>query len=738
MPALQFARPKSFQVRSLAASVLVLMAVGIIPLQANSAGAQEPISELSAEPYTVYAAQASAHARCGPSGEFYRTDRLRHGQALDVYLETDDGWLGVRPPADSFSWIPADDVELDEDGETATVSQDRSVVWIGTHLGRARRYRWQIQLPLGESVTILGRSQREGPDGPQTWFRIVPPSGEFRWVHRDQVVESAEELVAMIQEAESVPESLENRTSAGGTLAATGRETAAPRRNSRTSTSRGSLDTATQSVVPTPVSSRTTFERIANATPVERRSRNPQASSIAESPDLVPRVASDAVVDGDGFPSGARNTMADEGGLSPVQQTPQLKSFARDAAPEPSFKNQPNAGPAVAIASGEGVDINQPIGSGLRTTSLETRDSMRSTDNASGRPSAFSPVKSQARITSPTRMMDTSRLTEAVPANGGHPSAVGASHGIGVDQMPSESDVADDSNWVGGSRAAAPKHAVSSVQPVSHLEPMKVHDLGATLSRQNGNSHQTDQMTFALSRAATPKRHVDVHRVESVRREADTADIARLQLVFSRLIADSASAAEVHPIEQAARRRAENATDALVASRARVLVERAQQYQRIATRRDGQTIVAGSSGPSIPVAPASFSENRVTPEFGFGSASTTVDRPLRVAPPAMGTAPGGTMSAGTVPDASAAAEPTQAVDQWVTGRLVQVYSVRDHHPPFALRDNAGRTIAYVTPSPGFNLRRHLNSEVRVTGNHGYLMGLKTPHVLATRAVRVIE
>ena len=170
----------------------ILWCAAAVALASGPAGRADPPE---AEPYLVYVAQEAAHARCGPSGDHYRTDPLRHGQRLEVYVETSDGWLGVRPPDDSFSWVPADAVEMLPGGDRATVIEDRTVSWIGTHLGRARRYRWQVQMAAGETVTILGRSERDGPDGPQLWYRVVPPSGEFRWVHRDQVVESAEELV---------------------------------------------------------------------------------------------------------------------------------------------------------------------------------------------------------------------------------------------------------------------------------------------------------------------------------------------------------------------------------------------------------------------------------------------------------------------------------------------------------------------------------------------------------------
>ncbi len=147
------------------------------------------------DPYLVYVDQEGVTARCGPGGDYYRTDPLRHGQRLEVYLETEDGWLGVRPPEGSFCWVPAHAVELDRGRSTGKITEDATLAWIGTHLGKARKYLWQIQMPRGEEVTILGRAEREGPDGPQLWYRIVPPSGEFRWVHRDQVVDNPELLL---------------------------------------------------------------------------------------------------------------------------------------------------------------------------------------------------------------------------------------------------------------------------------------------------------------------------------------------------------------------------------------------------------------------------------------------------------------------------------------------------------------------------------------------------------------
>ena len=172
----------------------------IVVLSLACAAATEPFA-----PYHVFVAQDAAHARCGPGQDYYQTDPLRFGQDLNVYAETDDGWLGVQPPGDSFDWLPADAIDLDPGGKTGRINEDQTVCWIGTHLGRAKKYRWQVRLGADETVAILGRAERPGPDGPQLWYRVVPPPGEFRWVHRDDVVDSGEALAAVATaNAESV------------------------------------------------------------------------------------------------------------------------------------------------------------------------------------------------------------------------------------------------------------------------------------------------------------------------------------------------------------------------------------------------------------------------------------------------------------------------------------------------------------------------------------------------------
>jgi SH3-like domain-containing protein len=140
------------------------------------------------EPYVAYIAQDECFARSGPGPDYYRTDPMPRGAPVDVYLETSDGWLGIRPPEGSFSWLPASQTRPTPEGDFAEVTNPQAVAWIGTQLGKARQFRWQVQLQPGERLAVLERFQRPGTNGAtEQWLKIVPPAGEFRWVHKDSV-----------------------------------------------------------------------------------------------------------------------------------------------------------------------------------------------------------------------------------------------------------------------------------------------------------------------------------------------------------------------------------------------------------------------------------------------------------------------------------------------------------------------------------------------------------------------
>ena len=53
-----------------------------------------------------------ATVRCGPGSDYYPTANLAKGSSVEVYVQTDDGWSGIRPPEGSHNWVQADALYL--------------------------------------------------------------------------------------------------------------------------------------------------------------------------------------------------------------------------------------------------------------------------------------------------------------------------------------------------------------------------------------------------------------------------------------------------------------------------------------------------------------------------------------------------------------------------------------------------------------------------------------------------
>ncbi len=607
----------------------------------SEACGEEPVlvdqRELIFEPYSVYTAVQNAYTRCGPSDDYYRTDPLRQGQELQVYAETDDGWLGIRPPKESFCWVPAETVQKDSGQLEGVIIEDRTVAWIGTHLGRARSYRWQVQLAKGEPVTVIGRSEREGPDGPQLWYRIVPPSGEYRWVHRDDIVTTSEELVALMRRGsgkETIKVFPRDRPDAKDRLDAEPKIAAKSRRN----TSRVSDEDRNDEIGPSVLS------------------RNGESAESDQNETVA-------------VGSGLNDQWRDRG-----QREPNVKTVAFSKSRQQS----------VAVLE----NVRQP-----ELLEMDDEPSAPDADQPSAESSwvaASSPARSE-RLN-----LDTpeSLLTPEVGPSAGSFIARGA----GGSQLYEGNRVPS---------ARYPGYSGSVQTPVSGTlgAANSVMQAGATQFLSSANTP-----TGNFAPASKTLTYISSERLAQIQYETQHADIEKLGLIFSRLMASRATAAETAPVARAASRLTTTAQNPLVVGRARMLLERVEQYRQVAHRRDGEVVVrdaailnsGGTSG--YPVLPAAHTQT-----IHSGS------------------------NAGLLYQGPAQSDAVKVAN--ATGTLVQVYSARTNSPPFALTDNSGRTIAYVTPIPGVNLRPHLNHRVSVFGNRGFLTGLSTPHVVATQAVR---
>ena len=278
--------------------------------------------------------------------------------------------------------------------------------------------------------------------------------------------------------------------------------------------------------------------------------------------------------------------------------------------------------------------------------------------------------------------------------------------GAADNQMPRGTESPNDANWIIGAARGnvTPRYA-------THITHGSTNAPARTASYVQQAAPQAAPLN-SLDALAQPK-VVSGDSIAAIRAETQGADVERLQLMLSRLMAKTASVHEAQPILEAATNLAERHPDALTVARAKLLVDRVQQYQRIAQQRDGQTFVQN---------PISIGQTMGGFQVG---AQSVVPASATVSPPAPPSNTAAQVQSKTV------APPTPTA----SGYLVQVYSSRTNSPPYALTDNVGNTITYVSPAPGIDLRPHLNNQISVFGSQGYVQGLKTPHVLVTKAIR---
>ena len=143
-------------------------------------------SSINAEttfPYQATIDGSDVYVRSGPGKNYYPTDKLQRGTVVEVYRHDPGGWSAIRPPEDSFSWIAGEHLRLGDD-DIAEVISDKVVAYVGSRFRDVHDVR-QVQLDRGEAVQVVGekRFTEEGENIAQTWYKVMPPAGEFRWVY---------------------------------------------------------------------------------------------------------------------------------------------------------------------------------------------------------------------------------------------------------------------------------------------------------------------------------------------------------------------------------------------------------------------------------------------------------------------------------------------------------------------------------------------------------------------------
>jgi uncharacterized protein YraI len=153
----------------------VLAALLCCWLLAASLAAQQQVF-----PYTAYINADEVYVRSGPGQSYYPTDKLKAGQQVEVYRHDPGGWYAIRPPEGSFSWVSSRYLQAGID-DLAVVSADRVAARVGSRFSDIRDV-VQVRLHEAEVVEVLEKVQSRANPQDRVWYKIAPPSGEFRWV----------------------------------------------------------------------------------------------------------------------------------------------------------------------------------------------------------------------------------------------------------------------------------------------------------------------------------------------------------------------------------------------------------------------------------------------------------------------------------------------------------------------------------------------------------------------------
>lgn len=142
-------------------------------------------------PATVRVVADHTYLRAGPGDDFYPTERLVNGAALEVWAVDPSGYAAVRPVEGSYSWLRACDVDaVSVMGEASAepagrsgvgvIVTDGAVSRVGSQINDLRHVA-QVTLEAGERVRVIDEVRIAAGRHAGLWVRIEPPAGEFRW-----------------------------------------------------------------------------------------------------------------------------------------------------------------------------------------------------------------------------------------------------------------------------------------------------------------------------------------------------------------------------------------------------------------------------------------------------------------------------------------------------------------------------------------------------------------------------
>jgi hypothetical protein len=182
-----------------------LLGLGFLAALVGPAAAQGPplapgLATPAVRPPDVrFIVTADAEVRCGPSLQMYPTNVLHRGDKVEVLVEGGTtGWLAIRPPKGSFSWVNTRFLQAVTPGQPIYVVAPEGAVAevvVGSSLKRDRPDVIGTRLQRGAQVRAIGPglTDRDG-----NWLPIEPPPGEVRYMPAQAVAKTPPALSPMV------------------------------------------------------------------------------------------------------------------------------------------------------------------------------------------------------------------------------------------------------------------------------------------------------------------------------------------------------------------------------------------------------------------------------------------------------------------------------------------------------------------------------------------------------------
>jgi hypothetical protein len=142
-----------------------------------------------AVPYAAVVADPEVKLRAGPSDKYPVTSSLFRGNIVVVDREPEDGWLAIKPPVGSVSWVPSQFLEGFDPNrplpQNVQVRCEGKVTLAAGQVGVPQPLDIRlVSVPDGTLLVVIGAKVTYQN---KTWFPVMPPDGDYRFLPKSAV-----------------------------------------------------------------------------------------------------------------------------------------------------------------------------------------------------------------------------------------------------------------------------------------------------------------------------------------------------------------------------------------------------------------------------------------------------------------------------------------------------------------------------------------------------------------------